>query len=113
MPPIDPAYGLDRKYIERLIYRTAASLRYTQDSPVMPDVWIMFAQQPNDKIDLILTPHIPISPAALATKIREFMSDEERKEAEVAYNQTSAVARCTFKQMIRTLLPMSHWWCRN
>jgi hypothetical protein len=42
----------------RLIFRTFGHQRFTQDSPIMPDVWLAYAKADKDvPIDIILTPH--------------------------------------------------------
>ena len=45
-----------RDFLERLIYQGLGNRRFTQDSPVLPDVWIHYGLQPNEPVDLLLTP---------------------------------------------------------
>ena len=39
---------LDRDLMEQLLFGTGRARRFTQDSPVLPDVWLEYAKQPTD-----------------------------------------------------------------
>ena len=39
---------LDRDLMEQLLFGTGRARRFTQDSPVLPDVWLQYAKQPED-----------------------------------------------------------------
>ena len=39
---------LDRDLMEQLLFGTGRARRFTQDSPVLPDVWLEYAKQPAD-----------------------------------------------------------------
>ena len=48
MPPGEaPGWKLDREQIEILLYGGRHNPRFTQDSPVLPDVWIKYAEEPH------------------------------------------------------------------
>ena len=108
-----------RKIVERYIFGGDNERRFTQDSPIMPDVWIGFGTKPavhgkeNDDggyRDLILTPHSKSTPGKLAKELRERLGPAEAKNARIAHNDTSVVARVTFKDLVRCVLPLSSWW---
>ena len=40
--------------IQELIFGTEKERRYTQDSPILPDVWLRFAAKPSEPADLLL-----------------------------------------------------------
>ena len=128
-----------RDFLEGLIYQGLGNRRFTQDSPVLPDVWIHYGLQPNEPVDLLLTPTFDVTPAQLAKELtqrlvkdrdsdyhRNFLAtlDErgdtkrllERKvwpdKPMVAYNQSTVAARLWFHQLVRTVLPLSIWWHR-
>lgn len=74
-PPVD-----DRAWIERLVFGRANARRFTQDSPVLPDVWLAYAtawfdhaaegrtgaEEPGP-LDLLLTPNMQPSARGGAT----------------------------------------------
>src|SRR6185436_8665334 len=40
---------LDRDLMEQLLFGTGRARRFTQDSPVLPDVWLEYAKQPAEE----------------------------------------------------------------
>ncbi|HUC00456.1 MAG TPA: S8 family peptidase [Solirubrobacterales bacterium] len=90
--------------------------RFTQDSPVLPEVWFRFAEKPEEPQDLLLTPHQDCSAAGLITALRErgIGEDLERSEGEggvgLAYNEGYVVVRLTLGQLVRDVVPLSKWW---
>ena len=55
--------------LQELIYGAGPGRRFTQDSPVMPDVWLAYGQSP-EPVDLLLTPHTGTTPGALAAELQ-------------------------------------------
>lgn len=48
---------VDPQQLEKAIFLGRGVERFTQDSPVLPDVWAEYGQRPNEKIDLLLNPY--------------------------------------------------------
>lgn len=110
----------DRHLLETLIFGSDSARRFTQDSPILPDVWIAYGThpEPNPRLDLLLTPHRDATPGQLYATIRRRLEKErgaERTrstdaELALAYNQSTVVARLTLEELIRVVLPLSSWW---
>ena len=104
--------------IQELLFGTAKDRRYTQDSPILPDVWIEYAKKSRGQADLLLTPHRDVSAGHLAMALRNRLDEERkrhsrrRKSPEIAFAQGSVVARLFFDELIRVVLPMTPWWQR-
>jgi serine protease AprX len=103
--------------LRRLIFRTFGHQRFTQDSPIQPDVWLAYAKAAEDiPIDLIITPragHAPGSVAALLEKRLVHYHGGKRpswQEALIAYSRSSVVAKLTFGELMRVVVPMTTWW---
>jgi hypothetical protein len=117
--------SIDRDELERLIYRHDGLERFTQDSPVLPDVWFEFGKNPTARIDLLLNPHFEASPGRVAQVIEERLAEEQKSKAasrfrcddqgssDIAYNQSSVVVRLCFHELIRVVLPLTPWWNRS
>jgi hypothetical protein len=116
---------LTRQQIEALIYGGHTAPRFTQDSPVLPDVWIRFAEEPDRPHEVLLTPYQDasggsVSPGALARKLKECLgrpaarhpAAPPRGRAAVAYNQTTVLANLWFDEQVRLVIPLSAWWHR-
>jgi len=95
---------------------TVRGRRFTQDTPITPDVWVAFAEKgnPDLPIELLLTPHttsdVPSLVAVLAERLRVTGVDED--EVIVAYNESHVLADLTLRQLLRCALPLSEWWRR-
>jgi serine protease AprX len=97
--------------LERWIYGVGQLRRFTQDSPVMPDVWIAYEAAPDEPRDLLLEPHERSDTAQLARAIlQDAETPDDQPEMDLAYNQSHVAVRLTFLQMLRGVLPLSSWW---
>lgn len=118
---------MDRNEIERLIYgEPDQQRRFTQDFPILPDIWIDFARDPNQRMGLLLTPHSRTHAAPLARALRERLKEEQapiekyrrvhsRKVASnerprILFNEAVVFADFTFEEVIRVAMPLTDWW---
>jgi subtilisin family serine protease len=106
-----------REWLEELIFRGEASRRFTQDSPVLPDVWLHYGekigQNRNYRLDLLLTPHRAATAGDLARAVRRrLLLDRPPKirDAELAYSQVNVAVKLTLGELLRIVLPLSKWW---
>lgn len=78
--PFAPRHSLMRKtlpeHVERLLLETSHGNRFTQDSPIMPDVWLAFAERIDRRVDLLITPHWTTPAGELARVLREHLTTE-------------------------------------
>src|SRR6476620_3107778 len=104
-----------RALVELVFLGPANDRRQLQDSPVLGDVWIAFAANPAQPMDLLITPHKERSagPVAvlIAKRIRELgLGREPGQEADIAYLQGFVAARLFFHELISVIVPMTDWW---
>lgn len=110
-----------RQYFEGLLYR--GRRRYTQHSPVMPDVWVEYGLAPSKPQDLLLVANWKSTPGTLAKQLKERLLRDRGKYEDIlrrdpaandspriAYNQSSVAASLWFSEVIRVALPLSSWW---
>jgi subtilisin family serine protease len=116
--------ALSRRFLEELIFSFDGSRRFTQDSPVLPDVWLYYGcQDPLGALDLLLTPHHGTRAGALARRLRSdrllgyrgkcqvrLWTGGERAPARIAYTHANVAARLYFDELVRVVLPMTAWW---
>lgn len=104
-----------------LIFRTFGHQRFTQDSPILPDVWLAFAKaDKNVRIDVILTPKTGHAPGAIAKLVETRLARYHAKtgsefeplktDALIAYSRSSVVAKLTFTELMRVVIPITAWW---
>lgn len=112
-----------RGFLEGVVYCGERQRRFTQQSPIMPDVWIRYGMEPGIQQELLLVPNWHNSTADLAKAIRGRLQPEdehlkalklyrhgEGKSASVAFNQNVVVANLWFDELVRAVLPLSKWW---
>lgn len=119
---------LDPDFVQDLIFGPAGSTRFTQDSPVLPDVWHAYGRGPTESVDLLLAPHIQSSAGRVGATVRQRMlddrtsdkgasgkgaSDKDAAAPRAVYNQFHVVVECRFDELVRLILPMTHWWPRH
>ena len=110
---------MQRDTIERLFYgEPEHQRRFTQDFPILPDVWIEYGRNPAGRAELLLTPHNESDAATLARALRERLAAEPQQAAgpsaaPVLYNESVVLAALTFPQLLRAALPLSAWWERS
>src|SRR5262245_2857947 len=117
--------GEQRLWMERLLFGEAGSRRFTQDSPVLPDVWIRYGMRHFDKhgdkrrtgdssdaIDLLLTPYktAPVGKLGrvLSARLLDYQSTDSWKDWReqvtrdaLAYNESSVAVRLYLDELIR------------
>ncbi|MBD3297186.1 MAG: S8 family serine peptidase [candidate division Zixibacteria bacterium] len=102
-----------RSLVELILLGPEGDRRQLQDSPLLGDVWIAYADKPNEAMDLLITPHKSQSAGtvarALATRIRE-LRGPDGEEARISYLQGLVAARLYFFEIVRVVVPMTHWW---
>jgi serine protease AprX len=98
---------IPRTLVEFILLGPTDDRRQLQDSPILGDVWIAFAENPAEELDLLITPHKTVAAGHVATKIAQRI---DRDGADVAYLQAIVAARLRFVEVLRVLVPMTEWW---
>jgi subtilisin family serine protease len=107
------------RLMEKLIFmQFHPTTRFTQDSPVYPDVWMEYFRHADQigeyRMDLILTPH----KKSTAAELLKFLSDKvmatQKQEKDWNWNMAtsgdSVVASLTFAELVGLALPFTNWW---
>jgi len=135
---VQPPQKIDRKLMEQLMFGTGRVRRFTQDSPVLPDVWLEYAKTPEERtslpssrtrpgepfppVKLLLTPYREHSTGDVRIELRERLARKREEPAweafkhfsaplpRVIYNQSTVAVDLYFEELIRIVLPMTDWW---
>lgn len=110
--------AINKEQFEQFIFgQPGNALRFTQDSPVYPDVWKEYFEhksEPNYRADLILTPHKNSSAAQLFKELSTYFLFEKLENTKLNWQMASSgdsvVAKLTLKELITIALPMTNWW---
>ncbi|AXA39439.1 S8 family serine peptidase [Rhizobium leguminosarum] len=111
--------------LRHFVLGTFGQGRWTQDSPIVPDVWINFIRRaeqlahatlrgvetiPDQTVDLLVTPWTGSLPGQIAKALRGQLSNAEAAEARIATSSSRVVARLSFEGLVRFVVPMTGWW---
>ena len=99
----------DAQSVRRLAVGGPRDDRLTRDAPVTADVWLAFSEPDTTRIDLLLTPEDGIAASDLAVEIRERLSTEGARSADIGVNARQVAARLTMEELIELVLPLSRW----
>lgn len=95
-------------------------IRFTQDSPILPDAWLDFAKHPDNAHDLLINPCRGKRAGEVARDMRILLrnwrmeegSIDELDPAQIAHVPGLIVARLQFAELMRIVLPSTLWWKR-
>ena len=122
---------MKRDQIEELFYgKPEQQRRFTQDFPILPDVWIEYGQAPDRRVEVLLTPHNESDAPTMARALRERLEADQKRgaargakkaktaapsaggRARVLFNESVVLASLTFRELLRDALPLTNWWQR-
>ena len=111
-----PRFQLPDHLVNALVFETFGDQRYTQDSPIMPEVWVRYAHAPRQPLDVLLTPQSGDSPCLLAGRLAKRLvsggksEDDIWAKHDIAYSSSSLVVKVTFQELACVIVPMTKWW---
>lgn len=117
---------LTRDVVKTLLYGSAIGNRYTQDSPVLLEVWSAFAENPGDPQDLLLTPWMEEPSYLVADLVDRILHGSERGEqkqyegfraarpgrtdSDISDVPGIVAVRLYLDELVSVLLPLTKWW---
>lgn len=112
-------------FTNTLIFETPGGHRYTQDSPILPNVWMAFAKEPRSQQELILTVAREEGTGVAARELRKMLNvlrvkrpkvgdknQIDRAHARVSYIPGQIAVKLYFDELMRVVLPLTPWWHR-
>ena len=116
------------KFINTLLFETPGGHRFTQDSPILPNVWVAYALDPTSPQDHILTLHRDKSSGQAALVLRQMIKrtrtrrkktilrnglEQDRAPIRMSYIPGQIAVSLYFDEMMRIALPLTPWWDRT
>jgi subtilisin family serine protease len=111
--------------LRRFVFQTFGRSRHTQDSPVMPDVFLRYIRLSekqaagtsvkSELIDVLLTPWSGVRPGQIAHALNERLHRDNtrlQRSARVALSGSRVVASASFDTLARHIVQMAGWWLR-
>ena len=66
----DMPVRIPRSLVEFILFGPADDRRQLQDSPILGDVWVEYARNPAERLQLLITPYKENAAAAVARELR-------------------------------------------
>jgi serine protease AprX len=104
------AIGIPRALVEYMLLGPPDDRRQLQDSPILGDVWIAFATQPDQAIDLLITPYKDRTASTVALALEDRLDRRRKEDPNIAFLQGIVAARLYFHEVLRAVVPMTDWW---
>jgi len=98
--------------IEYILLGSGDSRRHLQDSPILGDVWVKYAQEPASAADLLITSYKDATATDLAALIYKGIERPvwAEDDPEIAPLQGFVAARLYFDELLKIVVPMTQWW---
>ncbi len=109
---------INKEFFTRILYGAPDGMRFTQDTPVMREIWLSFAQDPGVPKDVLITPWEACQAHDVGDRLhqrtqafREQVPEGTgRKLANIADLPGVVAARLYFDEVVNLLLPQTKWW---
>lgn len=102
--------AIPRTLVEYILLGPDGDRRQLQDSPILGDVWIAFAKEPDKEQELLITPHRAQTAGRVAIELDKLIERPLSNPAETAYLQGIIAARLSFREVLCVIVPMTEWW---
>ena len=106
--------AIPRLLVEFILLGPEDDRRQLQDSPILGDVWIKYAEDPSARQELLITPYKDRPAATVAAMLDDAIgqggTDKKRDHPEIAFLQGIVAATLTFDEVLRHVVPMTSWW---
>lgn len=99
-----------------MLYGAGAGRRFTQDSPMLPEVWLALAHDPHAQVSTLSVPRKDLEAHELArdlyARLKLFRSVEgqEREPSNVSDIPGIVGADLFLDEIVAVVLPMTRWW---
>ena len=105
--------GISKDVVGLILFGRGDRQRFVQETPILPDVWELFAALPAERHDLLIAPLGSCSAIAAMRAIRDALAErlsfDELVAAEIAPLQSFVGAKLTFDELIHVVLPRTEW----
>lgn len=98
-------------WLYELLYprREHSGRRFTQDTPILADVWLALAElgEGKGRVDVLINPHNKVGVGGVLRAIQARLSQPNNQ---IAYNESHVVVKVDLQEILTVLLPQSSWW---
>ncbi|MES5481537.1 S8 family peptidase [Bradyrhizobium sp. INPA03-11B] len=104
-----------RNWVETILYGGGSHRRFTQDGPVLPDVWTRYLEEalkddPDDRVAVLLEPHLDSTPAIVSKRMSDRLKDRF-EFTQTVYNRTVVSSWLSLADLVLGVVPLTRWYC--
>lgn len=107
------AVKLPSDLVEFILLGPLDDRRQLQDSPILGDVWVAFANNPGGRLELLITPYDDRPGGFVAGYLDRWIKEDlagKYIESNISYLQGMVAARLSFKEVLQYVVPATKWW---
>lgn len=112
--------SISPELVLKVLYGAPGGQRFTQDSPVLPEVWLEFARAPNASLSTLIVPCSGNQAHEVANQLhrrvqsyRKRLSANNREPCNISDIPSVIAADLYFDEVVNVVLPLTWWWQRN
>lgn len=102
-----------RNWVETILYGGGSYRRFTQDGPVLPDVWTSYLEQSfertPERTSVLLEPHFDSNPGLITKRLKDRLG-AEFDVTQTVYNRTVVSSWLNFLELIKGVVPLTRWY---
>lgn len=110
-------HSIDPDLLLQILYGSPDGRRFTQDTPVLPDVWAEYARKPGRPVDGLIVPrkshqahHVADELYARFRAFRKAHKATGRSKLDVSDMPGLITVSCHFDEVVNVVLPLTRWW---
>jgi serine protease AprX len=94
-----------------VMYGAGTHRRFTQESPILPDVWAYFLGQKADaRARLLSVPWWGNPPFEVVKCMRERLREKTFESTNTVYNRTMVASELTLENLVKDIIPLTGWY---
>src|SRR5947207_3214621 len=106
--------GEIRNWVEAILYGGGTHRRFTQDGPVLPDVWTSYLEQALEgsserRVAVLIEPHFDSNPAVIARRMKGRLG-ADFEATQTVYNRTVASSWLHCAELVGAVVPLTRWY---
>jgi serine protease AprX len=98
-----------RSVVRTVLYGAGAQRRFTQESPIMSDVWTAYLDGRGGRQKLLIAPWNEVRAAEVVKQMRDLMKSKFDATRTV-YNRITVATELTLDELIQYVLPLTFWY---
>ncbi len=109
--------SIDPELVMRILYGAPSGQRFTQDTPILPEVWLTLAENPGKNVRTLIVPRSGNQAHHVANELyyriieyRKQAGIEKREASNISDIPSVVAADLYLEELVNVILPITSWW---